>query len=113
VSGFFGEAAKDEIRALVREELALVLAGYGVKTAALLFTSDALPPRTSRRTFHETCRAGLIDGASKSGRTWSCPAASWVQARGRTAAPPELRLVGGLDVHHLVAESLRASGGGR
>jgi hypothetical protein len=51
------------------------------------FSSSYLPPMTSRRVFHEKCRAGLVAGATKTGRVWRCSRESWFQARARTAAP--------------------------
>lgn len=83
-------AIEDIIRSIVREELARVDA------VSSEYSSDSLPPRTSRRSFHEGCRSGAVDGAEKTGRTWSCSKASWHAARStRPAAKtaPSLRLV--------------------
>jgi hypothetical protein len=62
--------------------------------AAETFTSEALPPRTSRRAFAEWCRSGQIEGARKEGRAWMCSATAWHAARSRSPEPaPRLRLV--------------------
>jgi hypothetical protein len=99
-----------EIRRVAREEARDLLRELGVTTASVEYSTDSLPPGTSRRVFCETCHSGMIDGAIKTGRVWSCPAASWHAARGRRpVATPKLQLVENVDVDALVRESL-ASG---
>jgi hypothetical protein len=55
-----------------------------------LYSTEALPAGISRRVFHETCRAGVVVGAEKDGRTWSCARAAWHAAR-RCSPVPRLR----------------------
>jgi hypothetical protein len=76
------------------------------------FTSEALPPRTSRRAFAEHCRSGKCVGAVLVGKIWECPASSWWEARGHRPEPkPALRLVKtGVDVDALVEKALRRGG---
>ena len=79
-------ALRPVVESLVREAV-------GPK-AGDLYTCTSLPPAVSRRTFVETCRSGVIDGAVRDGRSWTCPRESWREARGhRPVAGPRLRLV--------------------
>ena len=65
------------IRRIVREEIAAVLRTHRSGE----YSSEALPPLTSRRSFHEVCRSGGINGARKEGRHWWCPREEWHRAR--------------------------------
>jgi hypothetical protein len=58
---------------------------------AVAFTSQALPPHTSRRAFNEKCRSGHVRGARKLGRVWSCTRDAWLAPA--KPAVPRLRLV--------------------
>ncbi len=99
------------IRAIVREEIAnerhqLGTSGYSTRD---------LPPRTSARSFNETCRSGVVDGAIKEGRAWTCSREAWHRARGRKpVAAPRLHLVSDEpDVHALAERALRRARGSR
>lgn len=74
-------------RADLLEEQARIdreLADLEAKAApADLFSSDDLPPGTSRRTFRET--AALIVGAYRSGATWFVARDAWFAHRAKPA----------------------------
>ncbi len=55
------------------------------------YDSRSLPPRTTRRTFHEACRT--LPGAVKEGRVWRIRKDEWHGARARRSVAPALRLV--------------------
>jgi hypothetical protein len=69
------EALREEIRAIVREEIARA----GV--ASIRYSSASLPPNTTARTFARWCRADRVDGAERDGQGWTCSAAAWQTAR--------------------------------
>lgn len=106
-------AAQNLIEALHRyldERVEAKLAACGVGE----YSTGNLPPRTSRRTFHEWCRRGRVAGAVRCGRGWSCSAGAWRDARAsEPRKPPNLSLVldpGELDPDALLeAAGLRAT----
>jgi hypothetical protein len=55
-----------------------------------LYSTEARPAGVSRRVFHETCRSGVVVGAEKDGRTWSCARTAW-HTRRRCVPAPRLR----------------------
>src|SRR5260370_35184070 len=66
----------DQIRAIVREEL------QRSAPAATLYTSKRLPPDViAAATFNRACRAGLVNGAEKHGRSWVCSVDAWAEYR--------------------------------
>jgi hypothetical protein len=72
----------EQIRAIVREELQR----SAPTTAKSLYSSKQLPPDVSApATFNRTCRAGLVLGAEKHGRSWVCTVEAWSAYR-RTAS---------------------------
>jgi hypothetical protein len=83
------DALREEIRALLREELTRT----GV--AAAEFSSSSPPPNITPRTFARWCRSGRVAGAQRDGSGWRCSAGAWREARGGgTRRPaPTLTLV--------------------
>src|ERR1019366_913776 len=75
-------ALREEIRALVREELTRT----GV--AAAEFSSSSPPPNITPRTFARWCRSGRVAGAQRDGSGWRCSAAAWREARGQGPSRP-------------------------
>lgn len=49
------------------------------------YTSEDLPPRTSRRRFAEVCRSGRVHGARREGNEWVCARDDWHSARAKRA----------------------------
>lgn len=63
-----------------------LVARMGDRRERQVYTSDDLPPRTSRRRFAEVCRSGRVAGARREGRHWTCSLVAWETARTRTRA---------------------------
>lgn len=64
------------------------LAELGIaKAPATEYSSDSPPPGMTRRTFATWCRTGLVVGAKRNGRSWTCSVAAWREARARGPAP--------------------------
>src|SRR5258708_26038043 len=80
----------DQIRAIVREEL------QRSAPAATLYTSKRLPPDViAAATFNRACRAGLVNGAEKHGRSWVCSGDAWAEYRrsvARRAKPGPVKI---------------------
>jgi hypothetical protein len=70
---------REEVRAAVREEL-----GRGAPDT---YTSAALPPNTTLRTFRERCSSGRVPGARREGRAWICGRDEWHESRTRRRTP--------------------------
>ena len=79
------------------------------------YNSDDRPARVSRRTFGEVCRSGVVVGARKDGRAWSCSREAWAAARSRRPVPvaPTSGVRVGLTREQLVDLALERARGGR
>ncbi len=106
----------DMIRALLRAEIEAVLDQRARLDASPYCSRSNLPVGVSRRAFIETCRSGVVDGAEKDGRGWTCPRSAWHRARGRRPEPSRgLRLVPPIEpsAAELAASTLRRIRGAR
>lgn len=76
---------EDQIRALVRAELAIALAGLGAGD----YTSvdGQRPNRVTRRAFAVRCRSGAVAGAVLEGKAWRCSRSAWHASFAQRAAP--------------------------
>ncbi len=72
------------------------------------YTSHALPPGVSRRTFRQLCRSGHVHGARREGKVWRCSRDAWTAARAK--APPPTATLAANDDEAIVRRALDAAG---